>query len=136
MVNARRGRVIGVTAIVAVVALQGPGIPFPPGFIPHEVVEIVQSFFFTIAVIALGIPLMRAFTRRFVDRPPVAPVLPANVENRLERIEQAVEAVAIEVERISESQRYLTKLMSEPRVLPAISGEPAHAATRNKDSVR
>jgi hypothetical protein len=99
--------------------LQGPMGPFPPGFIPHEVVQIVQSFFITIAVIALGIPLMRAFTRRFVDRPPVAPPLSANVENRLERIEQAVEAVAIEVERISENQRYLTKIMAEPRALPA-----------------
>ena len=101
--------------------LQGP--PFPPGFIPHEAVVIVQSFFTTVAVIALGIPLIRAFTRRFVDRPPVAPVLPVNVENRLERIEQAVEAVAIEVERISESQRYLTKLMAEPRL-------PGGSATR------
>lgn len=93
--------------------------PFPPGFIPHEVVEIVQSFFITVAVIALGIPVVRAFTRRFVDRPPTSPVIAANVENRLERIEQAVEAMAIEVERISESQRFLTKLMSESRQLPS-----------------
>jgi len=98
--------------------------PFPPGFIPHEAVEIVQSFFITVAVIALGIPVIRAFTRRFVDRPPISPVISANVENRLERIEQAVEAMAIEVERISESQRYLTKLMSEARQLP--SGTSKH----------
>lgn len=103
--------------------------PFPPGFIPHEVVEIVQSFFITVAVIALGIPLMRAFARRFVDRPPVTPILAANVENRLERIEQAVEAMAIEVERISESQRYLTKIMTEQRALP-------QGSTARPDNVR
>lgn len=103
--------------------------PFPPGFIPHEVVEIVQSFFITVAVIALGIPLMRAFARRFVDRPPVTPILAANVENRLERIEQAVEAMAIEVERISESQRYLTKIMTEQRALP-------QGSTSRPDNVR
>ena len=79
-------------------------------------VTIVQSFFITIGAIALGIPIIRALTRRFVDRAPVAPAISADVENRLERIEQAVEAVAIEVERISESQRYLTKLMAEPRL--------------------
>jgi hypothetical protein len=90
--------------------------------IPPEAVAIVQSFFITVAAIALGIPIIRAFTRRFVDRPPVAPPLSADVENRLERIEQAVEAVAIEVERISESQRYLTKLMAEPRALPSNRG--------------
>ena len=122
---------MSLTAIL-VGAMQGP--PFPPGFIPHEAVEILQSFFFTIAVIALGIPVLRAITRRFVDRPPVAPVLPANVENRLERIEQAVEAVAIEVERISESQRYLTKLMAEPRALP--SGSAGAPSGRNPDNVR
>jgi len=32
---------------------------------------------------------------------------------RLERIEQAVDAIAIEVERISEGQRFTTKLLSE-----------------------
>ena len=32
---------------------------------------------------------------------------------RLERIEQAVEAVAIEVERIAEAQRFSAKLMAE-----------------------
>ena len=100
--------------------LQGP--PFPPGMIPPEAVTIVQSFFVTIAVIALGIPIIRALTRRFVDRPPVAPAISADVQNRLERIEQAVEAVAIEVERISEAQRYLTKVMSESRGLPSGSG--------------
>jgi hypothetical protein len=111
-----------------VIALQGP--PWPPGFIPHEAVVIVQSFFFTIAAIALGIPIIRALTRRFVDRPPMVPAMSADVQNRLERIEQAVEAVAIEVERISEAQRYLTKVMVEARALPG--AQP----TRDKDVAR
>jgi hypothetical protein len=34
-------------------------------------------------------------------------------EDRLARIEQAVDAIAIEVERIAESQRFLTKLQTE-----------------------
>jgi hypothetical protein len=34
-------------------------------------------------------------------------------EARLARVEHAVEAVAIEVERISEGQRYVTKLLTE-----------------------
>ena len=34
-------------------------------------------------------------------------------DSRLKRIENAVEAIAIEVERISENQRFTTKLLSE-----------------------
>ena len=36
-----------------------------------------------------------------------------NVEHRLERIEQAVDAIAVEVERMAESQRFTTRLLSE-----------------------
>jgi hypothetical protein len=36
-------------------------------------------------------------------------------DQRLERLEQAVESIAIEVERISEGQRFLTKLQTENR---------------------
>ena len=46
-----------------------------------------------------------------------------NVEHRLERIEQAVDAIAIEVERMAESQRFTTRLLSErlptPEALPS-----------------
>jgi hypothetical protein len=40
---------------------------------------------------------------------------------RLERLEQGVEAIAIEVERISEGQRFVTRLLSEsnPQQVPA-----------------
>jgi hypothetical protein len=86
--------------------------------IPPEAVELAKAFLFTIAVIALGIPLIRAFTRRW-DRPAISDKPSAEITARLERIEQAVEAVAIEVERIAEAQRFSAKLMSEQqRSLP------------------
>jgi len=70
-------------------------------------------FFTTVAIIALGIPIIRAFTKRF-ERGPAAPALPSpEIVARLERIEQAVEAIAIEVERVAESQRFSAKLMAE-----------------------
>lgn len=42
-------------------------------------------------------------------------LLPGNGDTsmRLERIEQAIEAMAVEVERISEGQRFVTKLLAE-----------------------
>ena len=88
-------------------------VPTPPSDIPPEVIPIVQSFFATIAVIALGIPIIRAITRRWERGPNLPPAPAPDVVARLERIEQAVEAVAVEVERIAEAQRYTAKLQAE-----------------------
>jgi len=112
-----------VTPFAPATLLQGV---FPPGMpgIPPQAVEIAQSFFTMVAVIALGIPIVRAVTRRWLDRAPTSIVqIPSDVTARLERIEQAVEAVAIEVERIAEAQRFSAKLMADHRALPR--GEPA-----------
>ena len=52
----------------------------------------------------------------------------ASSDQRLERVEQAVESIAVEVERISEGQRYVTKLMSErSKMLPEGVLTPARA---------
>jgi hypothetical protein len=62
--------------------------------------------------LVVGWPISRALGRR-VERRGVSPVLEGGMTDQLQRIEQAVEAMAIEVERISESQRYLTKIQSK-----------------------
>jgi hypothetical protein len=48
------------------------------------------------------------------------------LDQRLSRIETAVESIATEVERISEGQRFTSKLLSERQGAPAplASGEP------------
>ncbi len=44
----------------------------------------------------------------------------ASSDERLARVERAVESIAIEVERIGEGQRYVTKLLNESaKPLPA-----------------
>lgn len=44
---------------------------------------------------------------------------------RLERMEQAMEAIAVEIERVSEGQRFVTRLMAEGRSgAPIGAGEP------------
>lgn len=61
----------------------------------------------------------RAWVRRLEiknrQRPPIA------ADERLDRLEQAVDAIAVEVERISEGQRFVTKLLTDRRAdAPAI----------------
>ncbi len=106
------------TIFPAALLMQGvpplPGVPGVPG-IPFEAVIVAKSFFTMVAVIALGIPLIRALSRRFLAPPAAAPLLSGDIITRLERIEQAVDAMSIEVERISENQRFATKLLTEAR---------------------
>ncbi len=68
--------------------------------------------FTMITTIVIGVPLVRGLVRRW-DRESQMPRVPAEVQTRLERIEQAVDAIAIEVERISEGQRFVTKLLAD-----------------------
>ena len=41
---------------------------------------------------------------------------PSLSDQRMERVEQAIEAIAVEVERVSEGQRFVTKLLSQQGV--------------------
>jgi len=68
----------------------------------------------TAIILAIGVPVARAYTRK-LDAESKNPRVPLEVTGRLERMEQAIEAVAIEVERISEGQRFTTRLLSEGR---------------------
>lgn len=58
-------------------------------------------------------PLALAFARRLWKRTPAPRAIPAAEAGRLERMEQAIEAIAVEVERVSEGQRFVTKLLSD-----------------------
>lgn len=66
-----------------------------------------------IAIIMAGMyPVLRAYAKR-LERSATISAIPPEVTSRLERIEQAVDAIAVEVERISEGQRFTTKLLSD-----------------------
>lgn len=65
-----------------------------------------------IITLAIGVPLARAYARS-MDAAGKLPAIPNEVAARLERMEQSLEAVAIEIERISEGQRFTTKLLSQ-----------------------
>jgi hypothetical protein len=81
--------------------------------IPGELIPIV--LFTMIPITAIGVPIARAFARRIEGsvgrRDPLAS-LPNDVGARLERMEQAIDAIAVEVERIAEGQRFTSKLLA------------------------
>jgi hypothetical protein len=85
------------------------------------------GFFAMIVAIVVGRPLVKAIAAK-AESESKRPQIPSEVMGRLERIEQAVDAIAVEVERISEGQRFTTKLLSDTRpgaALPA--GSPGQS---------
>jgi len=100
--------------------------------IPPGVMEMTKITGAIAVIIIIGLPIARAVSR-WIDRRSSAPPSVPEVARRLEAIEQAVDAVAVEVERISEGQRFATKLLSERAQQPvpafvASVGEPVQRA--------
>jgi hypothetical protein len=87
------------------------------------------EFIATMTMMAFGFalifPMVRAWARRIEAKGKAPALNTAANDPRLERMEQAIDAIAIEVERIAEAQRFQTRLLSEraqDRVLGA--GDP------------
>jgi hypothetical protein len=83
-----------------------------PGDIPKNVMVLgLASTFF------IGFPLALALARLLWKRGSRIAAAPAQMNeataHRLERLEQGVDAIAIEIERVSEGQRFVTRLLSE-----------------------
>ncbi len=62
------------------------------------------------ALVAVGVRV-HAYWRRSVAAPPSTP---PEVRSRLETLERAVDEIALEVERITEAQRFLIRLKAAP----------------------
>ena len=76
------------------------------------IVAIFGIIFGTASVV--GVAFAIAFgTSRWRRNTAVADGSMARLEQRLERMEQAIDAVAVEVERVSEGQRFATRLLSD-----------------------
>jgi hypothetical protein len=76
----------------------------------------IGGFFFTSIVLGLGLGLGVPLVKSWIRRREMSPILtPADMERekRLERLETAIESIAVEVERISEGQRFVTRLLAE-----------------------
>jgi chromosome segregation ATPase len=77
-------------------------------------------------MIIVFLPLSIAFARRIWRRSAaVVTSFPRELAERLSRMEQAVEATAVEVERIGEGQRFLTRLFTEGEGARAIGAGAA-----------
>ena len=106
----------------------GMGDPFRGGDIPDNVAAVTAAF--TLLVL---FPIAIAFARRIWKRgssPAQQTQLPVQIDQRLERLEQGIDAIAIEIERVTEGQRFVTRLLSEAQPTLKL---PEERVTVNRD---
>jgi chromosome segregation ATPase len=128
-VDSRIANVDKLLAGNAVQLSQAAGIPGavvePPRIIrqgPPEEAYIAGMVFMVFVLLPLSIALARRIWRRSAA---VVTSLPRDISERLQRMEHALEATAVEVERIGEGQRFLTRLFTEGDAARAIGSGAA-----------
>lgn len=115
----REARIAQIEGRIAGTAPPPPVGIFRRGIDPNVAMPLGMVLFIT-----LGLPVSIAWAKRILrGRPQPAPI-PNDYTSRLDNIERAIEAVAIEVERISEGQRFVTKIFAQ-RQDPAAKAAPA-----------
>src|SRR5262245_36270356 len=100
---------------------------------PPEEVFVLGGMFIFVVLLPLSIALARRIWRRGVA---TITSLPAELTERLTRLEQGMDAVAVEVERIGEGQRYMARLFGEDgsvRAIGAGAAEPVEVKAREAE---
>jgi len=84
-----------------------------PPMPPEPLIGREQVMISGVAVFALLVPIVLAYTRRIWKRGSRVQSANPGDSERLLRMEQAIESIALEVERIGEGQRFTTKLLTD-----------------------
>ena len=94
--------------------------PPEPRHGPPEEAFVLGGIFLFVAIFPISIAFARRIWRRSAN---AVAALPQEIIERFTQIDQAVESIAVEVERIGEGQRFITRVLSE-QGRPALA-EPA-----------
>jgi hypothetical protein len=102
---------------------------------PPEEMFVVGAVFIGISLVILAISFARRLWRGATT---VVSQIPIALEARFTRFEQSLDAMAIEIERISEGQRFLTKVFAEqnPRAIGAGPAQPIETKAGVAEPVR
>jgi hypothetical protein len=117
-------------------AAPGAVVEHPPERRPGPPDEVygLGALFMVIAILPISIAYARRVWRRSAK---IVSAIPAEFLERFSRLEQSVESIAIEVERVGEGQRFMTKVLAEHpegRAIGAGAAQPVEV--RAKEGVR
>ncbi|MFL5618258.1 MAG: hypothetical protein ACJ79A_07680 [Gemmatimonadaceae bacterium] len=110
--------------VASAAAIPGAVVERPPEVRhgPPEEAFVLGGIFLFVAIFPLSIAYARRIWRRSAA---AVSALPHDIVERFTQIDQAVESIAVEVERIGEGQRFITRVLSEQKQ-PALA-EPARS---------
>lgn len=121
-------------AVASAAAMPGAIIQQPPYMRtgPPEAVVVLSGMF----IVAVFFPIAIALARRIWKRSTGAvSAFPQELADRLNRLDQSMDSIAIEVERIGEGQRFITRVLSENgRALGAGAALPIDVGARAERS--
>ena len=75
--------------------------------------EAIVAIIAIVGGVSIALSILKLIARAITARHTAQTIPDAEILRRLDRIEQAVETTAVEVERISEANRFVAKLLSE-----------------------
>lgn len=80
--------------------------------VPRGAVQMTYAVCATLVAVAFVSPLMRFFLRRY-ERRATSATISAAVQARLDAMDRNIDTVAVELERVSEGQRFTAKLLEQ-----------------------
>ena len=129
-------QIAGADAAVATSAAVPGAVVEPPRYVrqgPPEEVFVLSGMFIVVVMLPLSLALARRIWKRGTA---AAMAFPQEITDRFSRLEQAVDSIAIEVERIGEGQRFVTRLLADNgnRALAAGAALPIDVSARGEKS--
>jgi hypothetical protein len=94
-----------------------------------EDIVVPAMFFLTVIAMTIVIPVIKAWYIK-QEAQTKQPQLSPELSLRLDRLETMIETVAVEVERLSEGQRFTTRLLSEGAAAPIVPSARAPQPVR------
>lgn len=117
-------------AVARAAGVPGAVVEEPPRFErsgPPEEAFVIGGLFIVCAVLPISIAFARRIWRRGAG---AVTALPQEIIDRLTRLDQAVDAIAVEVERIGEGQRFMTRVLSDKSPAAAALGAASEQGGR------
>jgi len=102
-------------------AQPGAVVPDRPDFVRNDAPPMPVIVMGFIVVMSMLVPISVAIAKRIArrgGRGPTGTTMSPDLDDRLTRLEQAMDAVAVEVERVGEGQRYMTRVLGSGAAEP------------------